>query len=193
MKILPIYTYGFDILRKKTRKIHKVDDWLIELIRSMFFTMHKAHGIGLAAPQVGLDIALTVIDVSKADEEKKIKHLPLTLINPVVKGTHGEILMEEGCLSIPYLRSEVTRPETVYVEYQDVDLNKQHIELKELVGRVTQHEIDHLNGILFTDHLDKEQKKKVKDELMKIKKGEIETDYMLAEIPRKKGKQHIKP
>lgn len=191
MKILPIYTYGFDILRKKARRITKIDDKLIELISSMFYTMHKAHGIGLAAPQVGLDIALTIVDLSKAEEDKKIKHLPLTLINPVVKDCHGEIVMEEGCLSIPYLRKEVTRPETVYIEYQDIDLNKRHIELKELIGRVTQHEIDHLNGILFTDHLEKEEKKQVKDELIKIKRGEIETDYLLAELPGKKSKtQH---
>jgi peptide deformylase len=193
MKTLPIYTYGFDILRKKTRKITKVDDKLVELISNMFYTMHKAHGIGLAAPQVGLDIALTVIDISKAEEENKIKHLPLTLINPVVKDTHGEIVMEEGCLSIPYLRSEVTRPETVYIEYQDIDLNKHNVELKELIGRVALHEIDHLNGILFTDHLQKEQKKAVKDELNRIKKGDIEADYLLAEIPKKKGKTHMNP
>ena len=192
MKTLPIYTYGFDILRKKTRRITKVDDKLIELIGSMFNTMHKAHGIGLAAPQVGLDIALTVIDINKAEDDKKIKHLPLTLINPVVKDKHGEVIMEEGCLSIPLLRCEVTRPEVVYVEYQDIDLNKQYVELDSLLGRVAQHEIDHLNGILFTDHLQKEDKKKVKDELDKIKKGEVETDYLLAEIIKKKGKAHSK-
>jgi peptide deformylase len=192
MKTLPIYTFGFDILRKKTRKVTRIDDKIIELIRNMFFTMHKAHGIGLAAPQVGIDIAITVIDINKAEEDKKIKHLPLTLINPVVKETHGEVVMEEGCLSIPYIRSEVTRPETVYIEYQDIDLNKQHIELKELIGRVAQHEIDHLNGILFTDHLQKDEKKKIKDELDRIKKGDIETDYILAEIPRHRKKSHSK-
>lgn len=188
MKTLPIYTYGFDILRKKTKRVTKVDDKLIELIGSMFYTMHKAHGIGLAAPQVGLDIGVTVIDINKAEEEKKIKYLPLTLINPLVKESHGEAVMEEGCLSIPYLRAELARPETVYVEYQDIDLNKQQVELNGLLARVVQHEIDHLNGILFTDHMTKEEKKKIKDELDKIKKGDIETDYLLAEISRKKSR-----
>lgn len=192
MKTLPIYTYGFEILRKKTKRITKVDDNLIMLIGSMYNTMHKAHGIGLAAPQVGLDIALTVIDINKAEEDKKIKYQPLTLINPVVKDLHGEAVMEEGCLSIPLLRKEVTRPETVYVEYQDIDLNKQYVELDGLLSRVTQHEIDHLNGILFIDHLLKDEKRSVKDELDKIKKGEVETDYLLAEIKKKKLKHGSK-
>jgi len=192
MKTLPIFTYGFDILRKKTRRITKVDDGLIELIGSMFNTMHKARGIGLAAPQIGLDIALTVIDINKAEEDKKIKHLPLTLINPVLKDKHGEVIMEEGCLSIPYLRCELSRPEIVYVEYQDIDLNRHHIELNGLLSRVTQHEIDHLNGILFTDHVSKEEKKKIKDELDLIKKGEKETDYLLAEVKKKKSKIYSK-
>jgi len=192
MKTLPIFTYGFDILRKKTRRITKVDDRLIELIGSMFNTMHKAHGIGLAAPQVGMDIAITVIDINKAEEDKKIKHMPLTLINPVLKDKHGEVIMEEGCLSIPYVRLDITRPESVYIEYQDVDLNKHHLELNGLLARVVQHEIDHLNGILFTDHVSKEEKKKIKDDLDLIKKGEIETDYLLAEVKKKKSKTHSK-
>jgi len=186
MKTLPIYTYGFDILRKKAKKVFKVDDKFIELIGSMYNTMNKAHGVGLAAPQVGIDLALTVIDISKLEEDKKIKHMPLTLINPVLVDKHGEIVMEEGCLSIPYLRAEVTRPETVYIEYQDIDLNKHHIELKGFLARVTQHEIDHLNGVLFIDHINKDDKKKLKAELDKIKKGDIEADYLLAEIPKKR-------
>jgi peptide deformylase len=151
--------------------------------------MHKAHGIGLASPQVGRDIALTVIDLSRAEEEdKKIKFEPLTLINPLIKDFHGEAVMEEGCLSIPFVRAEVTRPETIYLEYQDLDLNKQYVEINGLLARVVQHEVDHLNGILFVDHLDKDQKKKLKTELNKIKKGDIVTDYLLAEIPKQKQK-----
>lgn len=188
MKTLPIYTYGFDILRKKTHKITKIDDKLIHLIGSMYGTMDKAHGIGLAAPQIGLDIALTVIDISKSEENKKIKHEPLTLINPVIKDYHGEVVMEEGCLSIPYLRADITRPETIYVEYQDLDLNKHYVELKGLMARVAQHEIDHLNGILFVDHLTKDEKKQIKQDLDDIRKGNIQTDYLLAEIPKKRKK-----
>jgi len=187
MKTLPIYTYGFDILRKKTKRISKVDDKLVELAGNMFYTMHKAHGIGLAAPQIGLDAAITVIDISKTEDNKKIKYEPITLINPVVKDYHGEAVMEEGCLSIPFVRADLTRPSVVYVEYQDLDLNKQNIELNGLMARVVQHEIDHLNGILFTDHLNKDEKKMLKKELDDIRKGNIETEYLLAELP-KKGK-----
>lgn len=185
MKTLPIYTYGFDVLRKKTKKVTKIDDKFIELVGSMFNTMHKASGIGLAAPQIGIEQAVTVIDISRTEEKKKIKTEPITLINPVIKDFYGEITMEEGCLSIPYVRGEVTRPETVYVEYQDLDLNKHYVELKGFIARVAQHEIDHLNGILFIDHMDKEEKKILKPELDLIKKGEIEADYLLAEIPVK--------
>ncbi|HWA05670.1 MAG TPA: peptide deformylase [Ignavibacteria bacterium] len=190
MKTLPIYTYGFEVLRKKTKKVTKIDDKFIELVGSMFNTMHKASGIGLAAPQIGSDMALTVIDISRTEEKKKIKTEPLTLINPVIKDFHGEITLEEGCLSIPYVRGDVTRPETIYVEYQDLDLNKHYIELKGFIARVAQHEIDHLNGILFIDHLNKDEKKLLKPELDLIRKGEIETDYLLAELP-KKGKSAV--
>lgn len=195
MKTLPIYTYGFEVLRKKTKKVTKIDDKFIELVGSMFNTMHKASGIGLAAPQIGSDLALTVIDVSKAEEKKKIKTEPITLINPLIRDYHGEITLEEGCLSIPYVRGEVTRPETIYIEYQDLDLNKHYIELRGFIARVAQHEIDHLNGVLFIDHLNKDERKILKPELDLIRKGEIETDYLLAELP-KKGKQtnthHVK-
>jgi len=192
LRTLPIYTYGFEVLRRKTKKITKVDDKLIEVVGSMFNTMHKATGIGLAAPQVGLDFALTVIDLSKAEGGKRLKYEPITLLNPVIKDYHGTIFLEEGCLSIPFVRAEVERPETVYVEYQDLDLNKNYVELKGLLARVAQHEIDHLNGILFIDHLTKDEKKKLKPDLDDIRKGEIETDYLLAEIPKKDKNSHRK-
>lgn len=190
MKTLPIYTYGFEVLRKKTKKVTKIDDKFIELVGSMFNTMHRATGIGLAAPQIGSELAVTVIDISRTEDKKKIKTEPITLINPVIKDHHGEITLEEGCLSIPYVRADVTRPETIYVEYQDLDLNKHYVELKGFLARVAQHEIDHLNGVLFIDHLNKDEKKLLKPELDLIKKGEIETDYLLAELP-KKGKPII--
>lgn len=185
MKQLPVYTYGFEILRKKTKRITKVDDKLVELVRNMFHTMHKANGIGLAAPQIGLDSALTVIDISKTDEDTKYE--PLILLNPKLIDSHGEDEAEEGCLSIPYVRALVTRPEEVYLEYQDLDLNKKTIELEGLMARVAQHEIDHLNGILFIDHLNKDDRKSIRTGLDDIKKGHVMTDYILAEIKNKKN------
>ena len=182
MKILPIYTYGFEILRKKTTPLTKVDDNIIKLIPEMYATMNRASGIGLAAPQIGKDIALTVIDISKIEGEEKQK--PLTLINPKIIDFHGECIMEEGCLSIPGVRADVERPKTIYLEYRDLDMNKKSVELKGIISRVAQHEIDHLNGILFLDHLKKDQKKIFKDRLTDIRKGDIEVSYLLAEIKK---------
>ena len=189
MKTLPIYTYGFDILRKKTKRLTKVDDKIVELVSNMFYTMSRANGIGLAAPQVGLDLALTVIDLTRVEGEEDTR--PLTLINPKVKDSHGDIVIEEGCLSIPQIRAEVERPEKVFIEYQDLDLNPQTIELDGMISRVAQHEIDHLNGVLFVDHLSKEVKSDFREQLNLIKKGGIQANYLLAELP-KKGKKSSK-
>lgn len=192
MKALPIYTYGFEVLRKKTKRITKVDDRVVELASNMFYTMHKASGIGLAAPQVGIDIALLVVDISMIEGEEDKK--PLMLINPKITDSHGEITMEEGCLSIPTVRAEVERPEKVFIEYQDLDLNPQTIELKGLMSRVSQHEIDHLNGVLFVDHLTKEYRRDFKQQLDLIKSGGIQTSYLLAELSKKgkkSGKKHL--
>ena len=186
MKTLPIYTYGFEILRKKTRKVTKIDDKFIQLVQNMFYTMRKANGVGLAAPQVGLDYALTVIDVSAVEGEEDNK--PLILINPKIIDSHGTTAIEEGCLSIPTVRWEVERPEKVFIEYQDLDLNKKKIELDGFMGRVSQHEIDHLNGVLFIDHLEKETKKHLKQQLDLIKKGGIQASYVLAEVKSTKKK-----
>ena len=190
MKILPIYTYGFDILRKRGKKILKVDDDLVGLVRNMFDTMHQASGIGLAAPQIGKDISLTVIDISKVEGEEKTK--PLVLLNPKITDYDGSCVMEEGCLSLPTLRAEVERPEKVFLSYQDLDLNEIRIELDGLMSRVVQHEIDHLNGVLFIDLLAKHQKKLIKERLAMIKKGEIAVNYALAELQSKSKKSKSK-
>lgn len=189
MKALPIYTYGFDVLRKKTKRLTKIDDKTIELVGNMFYTMHRASGIGLAAPQVGIDLALTVIDISMIEGEEDKK--PLTLINPKITDSHGSVIMEEGCLSIPSVRADVERPEKIFVQYQDLDLNPVTIELEGILGRVAQHEIDHLNGVLFLDHLSKEYKREFKEQLDLIKNGGIQTNYVLAELS-KKGKKNRK-
>lgn len=166
-----------------------MDDKFIELVHNMFYTMDKASGVGLAAPQVGLDIALTVIDVSKMEGQEDKK--PITLINPKILDSHGDVIMEEGCLSIPNLRAEIDRPERIFLEYQDLDLNVNKIELDGMFARVAQHEIDHLNGVLFIDHLSKEMRRKIKEHLSQIKKGGVQTSYILAEIPHK-GKKLVK-
>lgn len=176
-KQLPITTFGMEILRKKTKPVTKVDAKLITLVENMFYTMDRASGIGLASPQVNLDLSLAIVDISVIDEHKKEK--PLVLINPEILDSHGEIEIEEGCLSIPDVRALVSRPKKIYLKYCDFDLNIVKTEVSGFFSRVIQHEIDHLNGILFVDHLSDENKKVVKKQLAKIRKGKIETDYPL--------------
>jgi len=180
-KLLLITTYGMDILRKKTKPIEDVDANTIELIEDMFYTMKHANGIGLAAPQVNLNLSLTIVDISVIEEYKNIK--PVILINPVIEESHGEVVFEEGCLSIPEVRVELTRPENISVKYNDLDMNELSMEFDGFLSRVIQHEIDHLNGKLFVDYLSKGVKKEFKQQLADIKKGIITPDYPL----------HIKP
>ncbi len=166
-----------EILRKKTKPVTKVDAKLITLVENMFYTMDRASGIGLASPQVNLDLSLAIVDISVLDDHKKEK--PLVLINPEILDSHGEIEIEEGCLSIPDVRALVSRPKKIYLKYFDFDLNEVKTEVSGFFSRVIQHEIDHLNGILFVDHLSEDNKKVVKKQLAKIRKGKIETDYPL--------------
>ncbi len=176
-KQLPITTFGMEILRKKTKPVTNVDAKLINLVENMFYTMDRASGIGLASPQVNLDVSLAIVDISVIDEHKKEK--PLVLINPEILESHGEVEIEEGCLSIPDVRAIVSRPKKIYLKYSDFDLNEVKTEVSGFLSRVIQHEIDHLNGILFVDHLSDENKKVVKKQLALIRKGKVETDYPL--------------
>lgn len=174
---LPITTYGMEILRKKTKQVTKIDAKFINLVQDMFYSMDKSSGIGLAAPQVNLGISLAVIDISGIEEHKKEK--PLVLINPEILDTNGDITIEEGCLSIPDIREEVSRPNEILLKYSDFELKEVEIEIKGFLARVVQHEIDHLNGKLFIDYLSDKKKKEIKKHLSLIKKGKIETEYPL--------------
>ncbi|MGB9696812.1 MAG: peptide deformylase [Ignavibacteria bacterium] len=176
-KQLPITTYGMRILREKSAPVTDVDDRLIELITNMFYTMKNAGGIGLAAPQVNVGLSLTVVDISDVENYESYK--PLTLINPEIIETYGNIEIEEGCLSIPEVRGIISRPEQIYLKYYDLDMKEQTLEAGSLLARVIQHEIDHLNGILFIDYLDEDTLKKHKSILRKIQKQKIEVDYPL--------------
>lgn len=176
MSIIPISVYGDKILRKKAQLVKNVDFMTIELIKNMFETMRNANGIGLAATQVGVDQSIFVIDLSPVEDYEKTK--PMVFINPkILDFSDKKVPIEEGCLSIPEIRYELERPESIYITYLDTDLKEQTLEADKLLARVCQHEQDHLNGVLFTDHLDEDAKKKLKKSLDKIKKREIETDY----------------
>jgi peptide deformylase len=179
MPILPITVCGDKILRKKVAKVSKVDNKIIKLIADMFESMHNANGIGLAANQVGANKQIFVVDISAAEGYEDTK--PLVLINPKIIAKSEELISyEEGCLSIPDQRAEVIRPKNIVIEYQDTDLKTQTIEADDLLARVMQHEYDHLQGVLFTDLVDEETKKKLKKPLNKIKNRKIEVDYPIS-------------
>lgn len=199
MAILPIYLYGQPVLRKRAKPVKKADASFKSLVDDMFETMHHANGIGLAANQVGSLDRVIVVDISDVDEKKHEgvgeaadkmadKESPaqakkLVLINPEVIASQGAWKMEEGCLSIPDIRDEVERPETVNVRYKDLQMNDREIEASGLLGRVLLHEIDHLNGILFFDRLGTVKRKLMRGRLNKILKGQVDVSYpaMLAE------------
>ncbi|HVZ41501.1 MAG TPA: peptide deformylase [Candidatus Kapabacteria bacterium] len=178
MSILPIYTFDHPILRKRLRLVEEITDDLVGLALDMHATMKNAEGIGLAANQVGQDVAMTVIDVGHIKGNEGMT--PLTLINPVIEAfSDEEVADEEGCLSLPDLRADVLRPVGVQVRFFDLEMKEHVMEAAKLLARVMQHEIDHLNGVYFIDHLKPMRRALMKRRLQEISRGEIETEYPL--------------
>ena len=188
MSTLPIYLYGTEVLRKKAKPIQKLDDAAIKLMYDLAETMHKANGIGLAATQVGELRRMLVVDISAIERGAKeedegtppqTEHESrvLVMINPEIKAAEGSVSMEEGCLSIPDLRAEVDRPEKIAVEFLDVNFKKVELTADGLLARVIQHEADHLDGVMFVDHIGKTRRALLRSELKKIEKGEVDTSY----------------
>jgi peptide deformylase len=152
MAVLPILEAPHPLLKAKAEPVAGVDASLRKLVADMLETMYLAPGIGLAAPQVGVPKRVCVADVAdrKGGEEPR----PLVLVNPEVAWrSEEELAQEEGCLSLPGQFAEVTRPAAVRVRYQDLDGERRELEAEGLLARCLQHEIDHLDGVLFTDHL----------------------------------------
>ncbi len=178
MAVLPIYLVGAEILHKKARPIEQIDSDIIHLAYDMMDTMHNANGVGLAANQVGILKRIITIDISGTDEAEGTK--PLVLINPEILSEDGESVMEEGCLSLPELRNEVTRADTIRVRFRDINFHQHEMEAVGFLSRVIQHEIDHLNGIVFIDHLSATKRRLLRSRVLKIKKGEVETSYPVA-------------
>lgn len=186
--ILPIYGYGEPVLRKMCEEISKDYPNLKETIANMYETMYNAHGVGLAAPQVGLPIRIFVIDtapfadsddVSK-EEAAELEGFKKTFINAKILKEEGDIWgFNEGCLSIPDVREDVFRHEKITIEYYDEDFNKKTEVYDGLIARVIQHEYDHIEGILFTDHLSTLKKKLIGKKLMNIMEGKARPDYKM--------------
>jgi peptide deformylase len=147
---LEVHYLGDRVLRQSAKRIAKVDDELRQLVREMLQTMYSSQGIGLAAPQVAINKQLIVVDC----EPDNPANPPLVLINPQIKAISRDLcVVEEGCLSIPGVFLDVLRPKLVEVAFKDEHGRPRKIKASGLLGRVIQHEMDHLNGVLFVDHV----------------------------------------
>jgi peptide deformylase len=167
MSIRKIYQYPEPVLRQKGKKIEEFTPELKTLIEDMADTMYDAPGIGLAAPQVGESLQLLVVDTSIDKENREY----LAVINPEITGTEGNQIDEEGCLSVPDLTANVKRFKKIFLTYQDADGNTHDIVAEDRFAVVLQHEIDHLNGILFIDHLTPLKRNLYKKKMKKILAG----------------------
>ncbi|MFN7489391.1 MAG: peptide deformylase [Chryseotalea sp.] len=191
--IYPIVVYGDPVLRQRAKDIEKGSD-VAQLIADMHETMQAAHGIGVAAPQIGKSVRLFVVDATTLepedgeeegdDEAEDLSDFKKAFINPQIIEESGEPwAFEEGCLSIPNLRENVARKETVRIKYYN-----ENWELKEEVydgmkARIIQHEYDHIEGKLFIDYLSSFKKRLLKGKLADITKGKVNTDYRIA-VPK---------
>ena len=180
--ILPIYQYGWPLLRKKSENITPDYPDLQQLIANMYETMYQAEGCGLAAPQIGLNIRLIVIDGSPLYDEEQpdaiLKTFMKVLINPVItERTGNEWANNEGCLSFPTLRETVKRPEKVKIEYFDENFQLHSEEYEGMAARIIQHEYDHIEGIFFIDRISPLRRKLITTKLNAIAKGKVECKY----------------
>jgi len=183
--IYPIVMYGDPVLRKVAKDIEKGTD-ISELVKDMFETMHGAHGIGLAAPQIGKGIRLFIVDGTTLEDEPDLKDFKKAFVNPKILKEEGEPwAFEEGCLSIPNIREEVERPEKLRIKYFDENWNSFEEEFDGMKARIIQHEYDHIEGKLFIDYLTPLKKKMLKGKLSKISKGDVDTEYRILAPLRK--------
>ena len=179
--ILPIFQYGDPILRAKGRQIEEIDDRIRELAANMIETMHAAHGVGLAAQQVGEDLQLTVLDVSAVEDRPSMLKLdgtdvdpktamPLVLINPEIELLGETEVGVEGCLSFPEITGEIERAQSVRVRAQNLEGDTIEFEAGGLLARAIQHEHDHLHGMLFIDRMRSAAKAALSSRLRRLQK-----------------------
>lgn len=175
----PIYIYGSALLRRESEEITPDYPELKQFIADLWETMYDSDGVGLAAPQVGKNIRIFVVDASAgADDDPALKDFRKVFINPVIYEHSGEeVLFNEGCLSVPGIHEDVRRPSCIRIRYCDEEFNEHDIELCGYTARVIQHEYDHLEGKLFIDHLSPLRKTLLKSRLAAMSKGNYKADY----------------
>jgi peptide deformylase len=179
--ILPIVAYGDPILRKIALDIDPDYQGLDQLLIDMYETMEKCKGVGLAAPQINKAIRLFVIDSTKMyEDDEKDKGLKEVFINAqIVEEKGAKWGYEEGCLSIPTIREDVMRKPTITIKYLNAQFEPQLRTFEDMTARVIQHEYDHIEGILFIDHIKPLRKTLIKSKLAKISKGEVDVSYRM--------------
>ncbi len=174
--ILPIFAFGQPVLRKVADDIDNSFEDLNGLIENMFETMRNARGVGLAAPQIGQSIRLFIIDTQQMDKDaEEPTGIKKVFLNAQLLDESGDPwIFEEGCLSIPEIHADIERKSTIRIKYQDQDWNEHTETFDGVTARVIQHEYDHIEGILFVDHMRPLKKRMIKGKLERIKKGDIE-------------------
>ena len=186
--VLPIIAYGDPVLRKVATDISPDYPNLNTLIANMYDTMNHAYGVGLAAPQIGLPTRLFVVDTAPfaddddlTEEERTfLSNFKKTFINAkITEETGDKWLFNEGCLSIPGVREDVSRQKQITIEFVNEQFTPQQLTLTGLAARVVQHEYDHIEGILFTDKLSSFKKQLIKGKLTNISKGKVKVDYRM--------------
>jgi peptide deformylase len=167
-ELLYIYKYGEEVLKQKGLPVKNIDQTIIDLIEKMKFTMHGTpNAVGLAAPQVGESLMLSVIDISMGQDEKEFT----VLLNPFIAEAEGEETDSEGCLSFPNISLDINRSTTVLLKGIDINGKEYEKEYTGFMARAIQHEIDHLNGILIADHVSPLKRQLLKKEVKKLKKN----------------------
>ena len=166
MANLRVMKYGSSVLRQVAQPVEEITDEIRQIADDMLKAMYDSDGVGLAAPQIGVSKRIVVIDVNPND----LSCEPIALINPEIVEREGQEDAEEGCLSVPEVRGEVKRAEKVTIKALNLDGKKVRIEATDLFARAIQHEIDHLNGVLFVDHLGRLKQQLIKKQLRKIEK-----------------------
>jgi peptide deformylase len=179
MAILPIVLFNHPVLRTNAEPVREDSAALQQLIDDMFDTMYEANGVGLAAPQIGKSLRLFVVDADVMVEDTDEEPLgPLVFINPEITSFGQEsTVIEEGCLSLPELREDIARPNTITLKFLDREFKSVELEFSGWISRVIQHELDHLNGVLFFDHLGSFKQRLIQRKLAMIDAGKVPTDY----------------
>jgi len=188
--ILPIIAYGHSVLREECLEIEEGKD-ISKLVSNMFETMYGSQGVGLAGPQIGESLRIFIVDASPFSEEDskdkvkskknaELKDFKKVFVNPIIEEESGhEWPFSEGCLSIPGIREDVERLNTIKISYFDENWNYFEESYEGIPARIIQHEYDHIEGILFTDHLNPLKRRLLKRKLNEISKGKVDVDYKM--------------